>query len=94
METLLVEVLKLYGPFAALVVYYVWRDFITAKASALREERLLSRLNQIEDFQRKEMSDMVYAMNDALKENTLANMRLSEAIESKPCLMGVMEHRT
>lgn len=59
------EILKLLGPTATLIGFFVWRDYH-------REKRMSARLDLLEDYQKTELRDIAVASNAALMANTEA----------------------
>lgn len=72
--------IKEFGPLVALIAYYIWRDFLTAKQNVLREARMGERINQLEDFQRGELSDTLKTVTKVMADFTVA-------VKSRPCLL-------
>ena len=68
------EVLKTFGPLLAAVVFFLWRDF-------RREDRLLTRINVLEDEQRLVILPLVTNCTKVVTENSQVMGRNTKVIE-------------
>jgi hypothetical protein len=57
------QVLKDFGPIVGVILFFIWRDW-------KREDRLASRITELEKFQQKELSDLVRDTNTAVTQST------------------------
>ena len=55
--------LQNYGPFVAAVVFFIWRDY-------RREDRLSTRIRELEDEQRKVILPLVTSCMEVITKNT------------------------
>jgi hypothetical protein len=55
--------LQNYGPFVAAVVFFIWRDF-------RREDRLSTRIKELEDEQRQVILPLVKSCTEVITKNT------------------------
>jgi len=70
------EVLKLFGPTAGAVVFYIWRDW-------KREDRLTSRIEKLEAEQREVILPLVEKTTTVIALNTSVMQRIEAALEKK-----------
>lgn len=87
MDSIFISVLKEFGPFVALVAYYVWRDFLTAKQAVLREGRMTDRIQALEDYQRGELAKMAGEAIRQQAATTSALEQFVETVKTRPCLL-------
>jgi hypothetical protein len=91
----LIEVAKQLGPFAGLLVFFVWRD-------AKREERLGARLDAMQERYAAAMegtvkncaesqNKMSEAVNSLVQTLPPAMTRLADALHDKPCLLTIRD---
>ncbi len=76
MDDLLVEVIKQAGPIAAIIIFFIWRDW-------KREERMFSRIEVLENFVQNSLLTLVQKVAETLQQNTKALERL----EKLPCVL-------
>ena len=55
--------LQNYGPFVAAVVFFIWRDY-------RREDRLTTRIRELEDEQRQVILPLVQSCTEVITKNT------------------------
>ena len=77
----LVEIARLYGPVIAVIAFYIWRDWRRENQQGVREEKLVVRLNKLEDYQRNKLEGLVVA-------NTETQRALTQALNLRPCING------
>jgi len=70
----LIQVIQEYGPLAGVVIFFLWRDF-------KREDRLLSRVEKLEDEQREIILPLVQKSTDVIARNTEVMERLERTFE-------------
>lgn len=63
-----------YGPLAATVLFFIWRDW-------KREDRLTTRIEKLEDEQREIILPLVEKSTSVIAENTKVMDRLERALE-------------
>lgn len=73
-ESSLLSIAEKYGVIAALLVFFVWRDFTNQKEAKEREQALIQRINLIEDRQAADR-------NTVIEENTKALHKVATVIE-------------
>jgi len=78
MESIL-ELTKTIGPFATLLIFFVWRDY-------RREQAMTKRIQDIEDYQKEKLEKLVVTSTEAISRNATANDRLAKILEKKPCI--------
>lgn len=78
----------------AMVIYFLRRDWDRDMRAATREERLGSRIDQLEDAHRKEIVTLATDSVSAMKENNIHISQLTNAINAlhdatrnRPCLL-------
>jgi hypothetical protein len=59
----LISVLKDFGPIAGTILFFIWRDW-------KREENLVERVKQLEDFNTEVLTQMVKEMSAIIAANT------------------------
>jgi hypothetical protein len=69
-----IEIVKMYGPFLLAVVFFLWRDW-------KREDRLGTRINQLEDEQREVILPLVKECTAVITRNTAVMERLEKFLE-------------
>ena len=79
------QIIQAYGPYAALIIFFVWRDYI-------REQRLSKRLNEVEDFQKNELTTLVRTTVEAINANTRALSDLRNQFALTPVLKRVIQN--
>jgi hypothetical protein len=67
------EILKQYGPWIALVLFFVWQSWV-------REGKLGDQLNEVQKFIRETMSVVI-------RDNTEAMVGWRELLKQRPCLL-------
>lgn len=70
--TALAEIVKTFGPWVALTVFFVWTNH-------LREGNLSSRLSTVEDYTRTTLQTVI-------ADNTRAMNSLASILEDRPCI--------
>jgi hypothetical protein len=73
------ELTKSVGPIIALLVFFIWRDY-------RREQTMTKRIQDIEDYQKNRLEQLVVESTQAIGENAKSNDRLAQALERRPCL--------
>lgn len=63
-----------FGPLAAAVVFFLWRDW-------RREDRLTTRIERLEDEQRKTILPLVKETSETIARNTAVMERLEKLLE-------------
>lgn len=72
------EMLKTFGPLLAAVIFFIWRDY-------RREDKLLTRVKELEDEQRKVILPLVKDCSGVIAKNTQVmetNSKVMERLES------------
>lgn len=72
----LLWLVKQFGPFLIAVLFFMWRDW-------QREDRLTTRINELEDEQRKVVMPLVEKCAAVIAQNTAAIERLERALEKQ-----------
>jgi len=70
--------LQNFGPLMTAIVFFIWRDF-------RREDRLSTRINELEDEQREVILPLVKSCTEVITKNT-------EVMEQNTQVMGRLEH--
>jgi hypothetical protein len=70
----LIGILQNFGPLAAILAYFLWRDHRREEQDLIEKARLETRITEIEDYQRN-------TLERTLRENTEVVKRVVEAIE-------------
>ncbi len=70
--TELLELIKAYGPWIGLCLFFIWQSW-------LRENKLAEKLNDSDKYQRETLAALV-------RDNTLAMTGLREVLKQRPCL--------
>jgi hypothetical protein len=71
-------VLQNYGPFVAAVVFFIWRDY-------RREDRLSTRIKELEDEQRQVILPLVTSCMEVITKNTQvmeSNVKVMDRLNS------------
>lgn len=93
MDSLAISILKEFGPVVGLIAYYVWRDFVNAKLSALREARLAERLTFLEDYIRGELVQTIRQATLQSSQVVTALEEFVDAAKTRPCLVSGHDFR-
>lgn len=57
------QILKDFGPILGVILFFIWRDW-------KREDRLLSKIEKLEDFQQEQLLKIVEKTNTVVAHNT------------------------
>jgi len=87
-----VEIVRNFGPLVAVMVYFVWRDYVTAQIAIRREQALSVRLSTIEDWQRSELKVLATECTKVIAENSSALRSFVDAVHTRPCLAPGKDH--
>jgi len=74
-----VELTKSVGPIIALLMFFIWRDF-------RREQTMTKRIQDVEDYQKNRLEQLVVESSRIMGEVAEANKSLATALENRPCL--------
>lgn len=77
----LLEILKVAGPMAAMVLFFVWRDYV-------RENRMSERINKVEDYVRARLESVVERSNEVIEKNTHSHEEVCKVLNLRPCING------
>lgn len=75
----LLELSKSVGPVIALLIFFIWRDY-------RREQTMTKRIQDIEDYQKGRLEQLVVESNQVMGKVAEANDKLANALENRPCL--------
>ena len=64
------DIAKAFGFTAAIVAYFIYKDYQTQKRSQKSKDELATRLNKVEDYQRDKLEGLVVSTNAALNNST------------------------
>ncbi len=77
----IIELVKIAGPLAAMVIFFVYRDY-------MRENRLSKRLDELEEYIRTQLKDIAEKNQKVIADNSLSNRELRSVMDLRPCLHG------
>lgn len=69
-----VTLLKQYGPLIVVTAFFLWQNWV-------RENRLCSRIEKLEDEQRNVLLPLVERCSDVIAQNTMMMERLEKALQ-------------
>ena len=72
----LMKIFKVYGPWVGLIIFFVWTGH-------KREERMATRLDALEDYQKNRLEVMAIESVTALKENSLVMREVLTILRKK-----------
>lgn len=75
----ILELTKTVGPVVALLAFFIWRDY-------RREQTMTKRIQDIEDYQKNRLEQLVVEGNQVMGKIAESNEKLAEALEKRPCL--------
>lgn len=76
------SLLETYGLAGALLVFFVWRDFMREKKQTEERSLMVTRIQIIEDFQRDEMKTMIEATTAALTTSNEVLMKCTATLDA------------
>ena len=83
---ILLELFKVLGVTGGLLAYFIWRDYHRDKRNNEKEDALILRINNIEDYQKHKLERLTLASNAALQATAEAQRELVIALSKKPCM--------
>jgi len=75
----LLELTKSVGPVVALLIFFIWRDY-------RREQTMTKRIQDIEDYQKNRLEQLVVESNQVMSKIAESNESLAKAFKVVPCL--------
>jgi len=89
-----VEIGKVFGLPVALLVFFVWRDYMRSKRDEITQAELSAKLQATEDFQKNELQTLAVENRDVVVKNTSAIEQQTETMKSfskallkRPCMV-------
>ena len=81
---------KLYGAPAALILFFVWRDYKREERHVAREKNLIERLTKVEDFQRDKLEGLASRSTAAMEDGARTMREVCSALGRRPCIAREM----
>lgn len=88
-----IEIAKVFGLPVALLVFFIWRDYMRSKRDEKTQDAMTARLQAAEDFQKNELQNLAVENRDVVVKNTAAieqhteTMKgFSRALLRRPCM--------
>ena len=76
----LIAAAKSFGPAAAMVGFFIWRDW-------KREDRMSKRMDANEDFIKTSLTGIIGQTTAAINNQTASNRELANILNRRPCLV-------
>ena len=87
------EIAKVFGLPVALLVFFIWRDYVRSKSDDKTRIELAQKLQATEDFQKNELQTLAVENKEVIVKNTMAieqqteTMKgFSKALLKRPCM--------
>lgn len=87
------EIAKVFGLPVALLIFFIWRDYMRSKRDEKTQTELAAKLQATEDFQRNELQNLAVENKEVIVKNTMAieqqteTMKgFSKALLKRPCM--------
>ena len=81
-----------FGVPIAMLIYFIWRDWHQARKAEEREKDLIVRLQTLEDYQKKELQELIVTSHDALSKASCAQVEAAKSLhelvkmlQGRPC---------
>jgi len=88
-----IEIAKVFGLPVALLVFFIWRDYMRSKSDEKIRIDLASKLQATEDFQKNQLTALAVENKEVVVKNTMAieqqteTMKgFSKALLKRPCM--------
>jgi len=88
-----IEIARIFGVPAALLAYFVWRDYMSNQYAKHREELMTARIKEVEDFQRNTIQALVVMATKSSEEVSTALRMLTKELNRRPCLKDISNGR-
>ena len=82
-----VEILTDFGPVLAILAFVMWKDYKKEQRDEKKEDELILRLREVEDYQKGVLADLVIESTEALKESTRAMLKCIESLDESTCMV-------
>lgn len=81
---------RVVGVPAALILFFVWRDYKREERHVRREKNLVERLTKVEDFQRDKLEGLAVRSTTALEDSARTMSEVCGALRRRPCIAREM----
>ena len=91
MMDIFLQIAERFGLPAAILAYFIFRDYCSQKTTITRESRMSDRIQSIEDYQRTKLEGIAVESMAVSKASTIAIDRITQTLITRPCVAEDMK---